>query len=561
MAGTASWRWWATPTPASRPCSTGSPAPASRPRTGSSSTLDPRTRQLQLPGGETVLVTDTVGFVRKLPHELVEAFRSTLDSVRLADLVVHVVDGTAVDAGGPDGGGPRGARGDRGGRRARAGRGEQGRPRARGGQGAGAPARGGGARSRPGRARASTTCCAWWPTACAGRTGWSSSSCRGRVATCWPRCTARARWWPSATGRSPPRSRSCSTTSAGPASRSSSTLVTLPPAALSLRPPRRTGQAGRRPIPAAWSTAPSGRPATRRRPPWSRRWRPRAPSAAIPPRPAARSCAQAAADVAGPPLRPRRASASRRSRPASAPRNWWPRCPTSCVCASPTATPCCTPPCRTRPTPWAPSWRGAAPLPCPAAPGRTRAASTSTASTRTTPRARCVLWSNSPVQPHGRPRRPRCRGGLGPGARRPGVLRRVLRRVHLGRPAALDPRARAPTGWWPCTRCRSAPTWPASGWASTPATPSWSSSSEPCASTPGSWSPVRPRPPGSRLGATTTHVVRQRERYLERLEYLAGVLDGVRLPGVAPRRRVLSVGARARRALGRRLGHGRGPGP
>ncbi|HXW32188.1 MAG TPA: GTPase HflX, partial [Acidimicrobiales bacterium] len=42
------------------------------------STLDPRTRRLSLPGGEVVLVTDTVGFVRKLPHQLVEAFRSTL---------------------------------------------------------------------------------------------------------------------------------------------------------------------------------------------------------------------------------------------------------------------------------------------------------------------------------------------------------------------------------------------------------------------------------------------------------------------------------------------------
>ena len=60
-------------------------------------TLDPRTRQLALPGGETVLVTDTVGFVRKLPHQLVEAFRSTLDAVHLADLVVHVVDGSAAD--------------------------------------------------------------------------------------------------------------------------------------------------------------------------------------------------------------------------------------------------------------------------------------------------------------------------------------------------------------------------------------------------------------------------------------------------------------------------------
>ncbi len=61
-------------------------------------TLDPRTRQLPPPGGETVLVTDTVGFVGKLPHELIEAFRSTLASVRLADLLVHVVDGTAANA-------------------------------------------------------------------------------------------------------------------------------------------------------------------------------------------------------------------------------------------------------------------------------------------------------------------------------------------------------------------------------------------------------------------------------------------------------------------------------
>ena len=61
------------------------------------STLDPRTRRLMLPGGETVLVTDTVGFVRKLPHQLVEAFRSTLDEVREADLLVHVVDGSALE--------------------------------------------------------------------------------------------------------------------------------------------------------------------------------------------------------------------------------------------------------------------------------------------------------------------------------------------------------------------------------------------------------------------------------------------------------------------------------
>ncbi len=61
------------------------------------STLDPRTRRLALPGGETVLVSDTVGFVRKLPHQLVEAFRSTLDEVRQAELLLHVVDGSAPE--------------------------------------------------------------------------------------------------------------------------------------------------------------------------------------------------------------------------------------------------------------------------------------------------------------------------------------------------------------------------------------------------------------------------------------------------------------------------------
>ncbi len=60
-------------------------------------TLDPRTRQMALPGGETVLLTDTVGFVSKLPHELVQAFRSTLDSVQLADLLIHVVDASSPD--------------------------------------------------------------------------------------------------------------------------------------------------------------------------------------------------------------------------------------------------------------------------------------------------------------------------------------------------------------------------------------------------------------------------------------------------------------------------------
>lgn len=62
------------------------------------STLDPTTRRLHLPGGQTVLCSDTVGFVRRLPHQLVEAFRSTLEEVASADLLVHLVDAGAPDA-------------------------------------------------------------------------------------------------------------------------------------------------------------------------------------------------------------------------------------------------------------------------------------------------------------------------------------------------------------------------------------------------------------------------------------------------------------------------------
>jgi GTPase len=61
------------------------------------STLDPTTRRLHLPGGETVLISDTVGFVRRLPHQLVEAFRTTLDEVADADLLVHLVDASTPD--------------------------------------------------------------------------------------------------------------------------------------------------------------------------------------------------------------------------------------------------------------------------------------------------------------------------------------------------------------------------------------------------------------------------------------------------------------------------------
>ena len=55
-------------------------------------TLDPTTRNLKLDSGQELLLTDTVGFIRKLPHHLIEAFRSTLEEAKYADIIIHVVD-------------------------------------------------------------------------------------------------------------------------------------------------------------------------------------------------------------------------------------------------------------------------------------------------------------------------------------------------------------------------------------------------------------------------------------------------------------------------------------
>ena len=61
-------------------------------------TLDPTTRKLKLPSGNEVLLTDTVGFIRKLPHHLIEAFKSTLEEAKYADLIVHMIDASTPEA-------------------------------------------------------------------------------------------------------------------------------------------------------------------------------------------------------------------------------------------------------------------------------------------------------------------------------------------------------------------------------------------------------------------------------------------------------------------------------
>jgi len=60
-------------------------------------TLDPTSRQVTLPSGREVVVTDTVGFINKLPHDLVDAFRATLEEVKRADLLIEVVDAADLD--------------------------------------------------------------------------------------------------------------------------------------------------------------------------------------------------------------------------------------------------------------------------------------------------------------------------------------------------------------------------------------------------------------------------------------------------------------------------------
>lgn len=60
-------------------------------------TLDPTTRSMELDSGETVLLTDTVGFIRKLPHNLIDAFRSTLEEAKFADIIIHMVDASNPD--------------------------------------------------------------------------------------------------------------------------------------------------------------------------------------------------------------------------------------------------------------------------------------------------------------------------------------------------------------------------------------------------------------------------------------------------------------------------------
>ena len=206
-------------------------------------TLDPTSRAVKLGDGQSVIATDTVGFIHKLPHQLVDAFRATLEEVNRADVLLEVVDALRRPPAGAPRDRPAGPRRARGGRQASPGGLQQGRPRRpwrdrrpaagadRGGGGAGLGAdrlRAGDAahcasrRCSPSSGRRST-----WPSRTPTGSCWhaSASAARSRSAiasaTCGSGAAWRHRWRPhcaclrNAGDPRPPRGRDGSATISG----------------------------------------------------------------------------------------------------------------------------------------------------------------------------------------------------------------------------------------------------------------------------------------------------------------------------------------------------------
>ena len=442
------------------------------------------------PAARRCSLTDTVGFVRKLPHQLVEAFKSTLEVVAEADLLVHVVDARRRRSGGPDRRRPHRAGRDRRRRGARAAGLQQGRP---------GPERGRAA--RPAATRAAVAVSAATGEGIDDLLRTLADRLRALATVVELRRPLRPG---RRAGRRPPRGRGAVDGPARTAACASGPASTTP-----RRPARRVRR--RRPLtdrPVTWARwrqtladmPASSRRRTRTTASTARRRSPRPIAGGVVDlsdrhavRPAARRGGRGPGPLrrrAGLPAVHRHARAARGGRGwmrpalrrrrarrptwrrASAPRSSSAALPQWLRLRTPDRDTVLYPAVATRPTRWARSWPAAGPCRCPST---TTGGSTSPPSTPPTPARALCLWVNTPGQPDRRARRPRRGRGLGAGPRRAGVQRRVLRRVHLGRPPRARSSSTGSTAWWPCTRCRSGRTWPASGSASTPATPSWSS--------------------------------------------------------------------------------------
>ena len=269
------------------------------------------------------------------------------------------------------------------------------------------------------------------------------------------------------------------------------------------------------------STCRSARRATRRRRRWSTRWPTSDAERGYPPSIGTRRAARRGRRLDRAPLRRRRRPPPR-SAPASAPRSSSARCRSGCACARPTATPCCTRRSPTRPTRWGRSSPAAGRSPVPL--DARRSARPRRRSTPADADRALALWVNSPGNPTGALDDLGAAAAWGRAPRRAGVLRRVLRRVHLGRPAAARSSSTGSTASSPCTRCRSARTSPAPGSASTPATPSSSHYLQEVRKHVGMMVPGPAQAAGVVALDDDAHVEVQRERYRRRLERMAEVL-------------------------------------
>ena len=499
--------WSATPTPGSRRCSTGCAGADVLVENRLFSTLDPRTRQLDLPGGETVLVTDTVGFVRKLPHQVVEAFRSTLEVVAESDLLVHVVDGSAPDLEGQIDAV----------RTVLAEIGADGLPELLVVNKADAL---GAATTAPGEEARRLLAAHPGSVMVSARTG---EGIEELLVTMGDRLRVGDRvvelvipWARGDVLAAVHREGEIVGEEAGEqATRIQVVLDDVGQAAVRGVPGLVTADRSRRRRPAADAVgrriraAPvSLRSAQRIKARAEARFADRGGlvdcsigTPCDPPPPSVLAAMATSGTERGYPASPgspayRRAAAGwlaaavrrvGRPRPCAGgvrrhqgvrglgrpvPPSAHPR----------TGTRSCTRPSPIPPTPWGRPLAGCRPVPVPELPGGGLDLD-AVDPRRRRPGPGAV--GQLPLQPDRAAHRPRARGRVGAGPRDPGLLRRVLRRVHLGRPAPDHPVLRRRRAWWPSTRCRSAPTWPGCGRGSSPATPTWSASCSTSGATPG----------------------------------------------------------------------------
>ena len=218
--------------------------------------------------------------------------------------------------------------------------------------------------------------------------------------------------------------------------------------------------------------------------------------------------------------------------PASAPRSSWPRCPMSCVCANPDATPCSTRPSRTRPTPWVPRWPDAGPSRCRRGPGTSGGSTWRRSPSPMRPAPSCCGRTRPPTPRAAWATSTRKRRGGAPAAFPSSRTSATPSSPGTGRPARSCRAAR--TAWWRSTRSPSAPTWPGCGSGFFAGDAELVEFLRSVRRHAGLMVPGPVQAAGAVALADDEHVEQQRTRYRERLAFLAGVLTDAGCPVELP---------------------------